>query len=172
MPSKFQVNNSGYRQLPDKEFIKLWQQSKTKNDFEQRLNSLIESDRRLRSMSEVEFNQIVAEKKALVATQTNALEEHDAQDTWWGQHRFERDASDEVAMAIKARRELRRDLGDGDFSSYLLRQSYSDYKSQLARARRLNENGVGLRSLRRIRPAYTGPVTDYDALKEYAKTFA
>jgi len=171
MPSKFQVNNAGYRQLSNQEFVKLWQQSKTKNDFEQRLNSLIEFDRRLTSMSEVDFNQIVAEKKALVATQTNTLEEYDAQDTWWGQHRFEQDASDEAAMAIKARRELRRDLGDGDFSRYLLRQSYSDYNSQVNRARRLNENGVGLKSLKRPRPAYTGPVTDYAGLKEYAQTF-
>ena len=51
MPNKFQVNNAGYRQLSNQEFVKLWQQSKTKNDFEQRLNSMIELDRILTSRS-------------------------------------------------------------------------------------------------------------------------
>ena len=171
MSSKFHINNVGYRQLSNQEFVKLWQQSKTKNDFEQRLNLLIEFDRRLTSKSEADFNQSVSEKKALIATQPRSLEEYDLLDTWWARHRFEEDASDEVAMARRARRELRRDLGDGDFSKYLSRQSYSDYASQVNRARRLNENGVGLKNLKRIRPAYAGPVTDYASLKEYAQTF-
>ena len=171
MSSKFYINNHGYRQLSNEEFVKLWQQSKTKNDFERRLNSLIEFDRRLTSKSEANFNQSVAEKKALVTTQTTALEEYDILDTWWAQHRFEENASDEVAMAIKARRELRRDLEDGDFSKYLTRQPYSGYNSQINRARRLNENGVGLKKLKRIRPAYSGPKTDYTSLQEYAQTF-
>jgi hypothetical protein len=171
MPNKFQVNNAGYRQLSNQEFVKLWQQSKTKNDFEQRLNSMIELDRILTSKSEVDFNQSVAEKRALIATHKGMLEQYDNLDDWWTQYRFEKNASDEVAMAIKVQRELRRDLGDGDFSKYLTRHLYSDYNSQVSRARRLNENGVGLKSLKRIRPAYTGPVTDYAGLKEYAQTF-